>query len=76
MAGATMWKMAQMWKCALFLGVCGTVQGFYVPGVAPQDFAKGDPIEVTALKMTSAHTQLPFEYYSLELCKPKDVEYR
>ena len=27
--------------------------------------------------MTSAHTQLPYEYYSLELCKPKNgvVEY-
>jgi len=27
--------------------------------------------------MTSAHTQLPYEYYSLDLCKPKDgvVEY-
>eukprot|EP00092_Neocalanus_flemingeri_P001931 GFUD01002062.1.p1 GENE.GFUD01002062.1~~GFUD01002062.1.p1 ORF type:complete len:621 (-),score=172.34 GFUD01002062.1:227-2089(-) len=50
---------------------------FYVPGVAPQDFKDGSPIDVRAVKMTSAHTQLPYEYYSLELCKPKSgvVEY-
>ena len=50
---------------------------FYVPGVAPQDFKDKDPIDVRAVKMTSAHTQLPFEYYSLEFCKPKSgvVEY-
>jgi len=50
---------------------------FYVPGVAPQDFSAKSPIDVRAVKMTSAHTQLPFEYYSLEFCKPKSgvVEY-
>ena len=53
--------------------VIGTVQGFYVPGVAPSDFKIENPIEVTALKMTSAHTQLPYEYYSLDLCKPKEM---
>ena len=26
--------------------------------------------QVRAIKMTSAHTQLPYEYYSLDLCKP------
>ena len=51
---------------------------FYVPGVAPQDFKKGEPIEVRAIKMTSSHTQLPFEYYSLPFCKPSsgEVEYK
>ena len=43
---------------------------FYVPGVAPQDFAKGEKIDVRAIKMTSSHTQLPYEYYSLPFCKP------
>jgi len=50
---------------------------FYVPGVAPQDFNAGSEIDVRAVKMTSAHTQLPYEYYSLDLCKPQNgvVEY-
>ena len=48
-------------------------QGFYVPGVAPQDFSEGDKIEVRAIKMTSSHTQLPYEYYSMDLCRPDTV---
>ena len=47
-------------------------EAFYVPGVAPQDFAEGEKIEVRAIKMTSSHTQLPYEYYSLPICKPPD----
>ena len=46
--------------------------GFYVPGVAPIDFSKGQNIPVKAIKMTSSHTQLPFEYYSLPFCQPKE----
>lgn len=46
--------------------------GFYVPGVAPVEFKKGQRIEVKAVKMTSIHTQLPYEYYSLPLCIPKN----
>jgi len=49
----------------------GVSRGFYVPGVAPVEFKKGDPIEVKAVKMTSIHTQLPYEYYSLPFCQPK-----
>lgn len=45
--------------------------GFYVPGVAPVEFKKGDSIEVKAVKMTSTLTQLPYEYYSLPFCRPK-----
>lgn len=39
--------------------------------MAPADFKKGDSIEVKAVKMTSVHTQLPYEYYSLPFCLPK-----
>lgn len=46
--------------------------GFYVPGVAPVEFKFGEPIEVRAVKMTSIITQLPYEYYSLPFCKPKN----
>ncbi|XP_018325804.1 transmembrane 9 superfamily member 4 [Agrilus planipennis] len=47
-------------------------QQFYVPGMAPVEFKKGDPIDVKAVKMTSIHTQLPYEYYSLPFCMPKN----
>ena len=52
--------------------VIAAAGAFYVPGVAPTDFEEGQSIEVRAIKMTSTHTQLPYEYYSLPFCKPKD----
>lgn len=33
-------------------------RAFYVPGVAPTDYKDGDDVEVKAVKMTSAHTQV------------------
>ena len=66
-------KMASL--CVHFLiavTILRTTAGFYVPGVAPIDFSKSQNIPVKAIKMTSSHTQLPFEYYSLPFCQPKE----
>lgn len=62
----------------LLLAVSPAALAFYVPGVAPTDFDKGQAIEVRAIKMTSTHTQLPYDYYSLPFCEPKDgkMEYK
>lgn len=49
--------------------------GFYIPGVAPVEFKNGDPIEVKAIKLTSTHTQLPYAYYSLPFCRPKNDKF-
>jgi transmembrane 9 superfamily protein 2/4 len=38
--------------------ILSTAAAFYVPGVAPTDFEKEQQIEVKAVKMTSAHTQV------------------
>lgn len=43
-----------------------------MPGVAPVEFVKGQAIMVKAVKMTSTRTQLPYEYYSLQFCLPKN----
>lgn len=40
--------------------------------MAPVAFRKGQQIDVKAVKMTSIHTQLPYEYYSLPFCLPKN----
>lgn len=40
--------------------------------MAPRGFAKGDLVDVKAVKMTSVLTQLPYEYYSLQFCLPKN----
>ena len=34
------------------------LRAFYVPGVAPTDYKEGDDVDVKAVKMTSAHTQV------------------
>ncbi|XKL63496.1 hypothetical protein PGB90_005860 [Kerria lacca] len=56
----------------IYLLLINSINAFYVPGVAPVEFKNGDPIEVKAVKMTSTHTQLPYDYYSLPFCKPKN----
>ncbi|EGD76169.1 transmembrane 9 superfamily member 4 [Salpingoeca rosetta] len=44
---------------------------FYVPGVAPQDFADGDTVEIKSVKMTSSkRPKLPYPYYYLPFCRP------
>ncbi|KAG8050335.1 hypothetical protein GUJ93_ZPchr0009g481 [Zizania palustris] len=47
--------------------------GFYLPGVAPTDFGKGDSLPVKVNKLTSVKTQLPYAYYSLPFCKPNAI---
>lgn len=48
-------------------------QAFYLPGVAPEDFDKGDPLYVKVNKLTSTKTQLPYSYYTLPFCRPKTI---
>jgi len=50
------------------------VNGFYLPGVAPKEFKEGQRVPVLVNKLTSVKTQLPFEYYSLPVCKPETVD--
>ncbi len=65
-------------SAALWLALLHPASAFYVPGVAPTDFHRGDGIEVRAIKMTSTHTQLPYDYYSLPFCPPGGgkIEYK
>jgi len=67
--------MAPSWIAlfVFYLVACPpSTRAFYVPGVAPIDFSKGDNVEVKAVKLTSVKAQLPYEYYSLPFCKPSD----
>ncbi|EER97171.1 transmembrane 9 superfamily member 9 [Sorghum bicolor] len=63
------------WAAALavLLAVAAPAAGFYLPGVAPSDFAKGDLLPVKVNKLTSIKTQLPYTYYSLPFCKPDTI---
>ncbi|KAM1862725.1 hypothetical protein ACFX14_003149 [Malus domestica] len=50
-----------------------TAHSFYLPGVAPEDFIKGDVLKVKVNKLTSTKTQLPYSFYSLPYCKPEKI---
>jgi transmembrane 9 superfamily protein 2/4 len=49
-----------------------SIQSITISGVAPKQFSEGDSIEVKAIKLTSVKGVVPYEYYSLPFCKPKD----
>lgn len=55
--------------CAAALSV---VNGFYLPGVAPHNYKSGETVDLKVNKLSSTHTQLPFDYYSLKYCRPRD----
>lgn len=68
------WKTSNKFAIPILLLIsfCSSVWSFYVPGIAPVEWRKGQKIDVKAVKMTSTHTQLPYEYYSLQFCLPKN----
>src|SRR5262245_40703089 len=49
-----------------------TTSAWVLPGTAPNEFSKGQTIEVKVNKMTSPRTQLPYPYYSLPFCEPPE----
>jgi transmembrane 9 superfamily protein 2/4 len=50
------------------------VAGFYLPGVAPKDYATGDRVALKVNSLTSVETHLPYEYYKLPFCAPDEIE--
>ncbi len=42
---------------------------FYLPGVAPRSYEKGESVRLFVNKLTSTKTQIPFDYYSLPYCR-------
>lgn len=58
----------------VLLPLCHTRAAFYLPGVAPVQFEEGQKVDMFVNKMSSVKTQLPFDYYDLNFCKPETVE--
>lgn len=59
---------------ALSACVCVGVSAFYLPGVAPREYADGEMVELKVNKLDSTVTQLPYDFYSLPFCQPDRVE--
>jgi len=49
------------------------VFSFYVPGSLPNTYTNGQQIPVKVNKLTSVHTLLPYDHYSLPFCSPTNV---
>ncbi|KAL0908024.1 hypothetical protein M5K25_022487 [Dendrobium thyrsiflorum] len=56
-----------------FLLLLPLSRAFYLPGVAPSDFQRGDELQVKVNKLSSTKTQLPYDHYYLEYCKPETI---
>ncbi|OIV96455.1 hypothetical protein TanjilG_07847 [Lupinus angustifolius] len=68
-----------LWRSIVFSSLLSLLfihvaHSFYLPGVAPQDFQKGDLLQVKVNKLTSIKTQLPYTYYSLPYCNPAKIQ--
>ncbi|OMJ81726.1 hypothetical protein SteCoe_17778 [Stentor coeruleus] len=47
--------------------------GFNIPGILPRDYPEGHHIEIQVRELHSTETQLPFDYYYLNFCKPEGM---
>uniref|UniRef100_A0AC35U0D9 Transmembrane 9 superfamily member n=1 Tax=Rhabditophanes sp. KR3021 TaxID=114890 RepID=A0AC35U0D9_9BILA len=52
------------------------LDAFYVPGVAPRQFSEGDALELKGVKLQSTRTQIPYDYYAIPFCKPRNINYK
>lgn len=58
----------------LLFALCLGVQSFYLPGVAPYNYEENEVVDLKVNKLSSVHTQVPYDYYSLKYCKPKEIK--
>ena len=61
-------------RAAWLLLLAERAAGFYLPGVAPQEYATGAKVDMKMNKLTSTKTQLPYEYYRMPYCQPPSIE--
>jgi len=60
--------------CAVALSLSAIqVDAFYLPGVAPSEYAEGSRVDLKVNKLTSVKTQLPYRYYVLPYCQPSAI---
>ncbi|PXF44383.1 Transmembrane 9 superfamily member 7 [Gracilariopsis chorda] len=45
---------------------------FYLPGIAPTEYEEAAPMSILANKLVSTQNVVPYDFYSLPFCAPKD----
>lgn len=68
----TLVHRATMTAFAVSAFLFGSCQAFYVPGVHPENFQKGQNVPMKVNSITSVHTQIPKDYYRLPFCRPEE----
>lgn len=62
-----------MQKITIVLLLC-VIYSFEVPGIQQREYIEGEELSVFINEMTSESTQIPYDYYDLEICKPESTE--
>eukprot|EP00927_Polykrikos_kofoidii_P055467 TRINITY_DN49717_c0_g1_i1.p1 TRINITY_DN49717_c0_g1~~TRINITY_DN49717_c0_g1_i1.p1 ORF type:complete len:653 (-),score=106.61 TRINITY_DN49717_c0_g1_i1:194-2083(-) len=63
--------VSRLWGLPIVVSLVAHVtQAFYLPGVAPMEYAEGSSVPLKVNKLTSVKTQLPYRYYVLPFCQP------
>ncbi|KZV14460.1 hypothetical protein F511_43074 [Dorcoceras hygrometricum] len=62
----------KIWVLVIFVAFVRKGLGFYLPGSYPHNYGIGDFLNVKVNSLTSIETEMPFRYYSLPFCTPKE----
>jgi len=69
-----MWRRASSSLLAIYgFSLLAVSSSFYLPGVAPREYLTGAKVEMKVNAITSVKTQLPYGYYTMPFCRPKEV---
>ncbi len=67
-----MWVIGVLLYTMCAIGFIRGTEGIkFIPGMAAYDFAKSEKVDIMVNKLSSIHTQIPMDYYSLPFCKPE-----
>lgn len=58
----------------LILSMICVIYSFDLPGIQQKMYSEGEQIAVLINEMTSDSTQLPYDYYDLDICKPESTD--
>ncbi|KAL0451753.1 UNVERIFIED_CONTAM: Transmembrane 9 superfamily member 11 [Sesamum latifolium] len=65
-------RNVKIWVLLIFMAFVHLGQGFYLPGSYPHKYGIGDYLNMKVNSLTSIDTEIPFSYYSLPFCQPKE----
>merc|ERR1719291_1116453 len=60
-------------RACVAASVLPVVLALYLPGFAPLEYPEGATVDLKVNKLTSVKTQLPYRYYVLPYCMPKEI---